>query len=87
MSHEISPISTAVDVRVLTMGPKVSGFLLGFNLDDEVNVIPNRSQKSIHAKVGAFESAAGFFPTLFTTTLSVTGLEDNAKANRDMAVR
>jgi hypothetical protein len=85
MSHEISPISTAVDVRVLTMGPKVSGFLLGFNLDDEVNVIPNRSQKSIHAKVGAF--AAGFFPTLFTTTLSVTGLEDNAKANRDMAVR
>ena len=62
MSHEISPISTAVDVRVLTMGPKVSGFLLGFNLDDEVNVIPNRSQKSIHAKVGAFESAAGFFP-------------------------
>ena len=87
MSHEISPISTAVDVRVLTMGPKVSGFLLGFNLDDEVNVIPNRSQKSIHAKVGTFESAAGFFPTLFTTTLSVTGLEDNAKANRDMAVR
>ena len=62
MSHEISPISTAVNVRVLTMGPKVSGFLLGFNLDDEVNVIPNRTQKSIHAKVGTFESAAGFFP-------------------------
>ena len=39
------------------MGPKVSGFLLGFNLDDEVNVIPNRTQKSIHAKVGTFESA------------------------------
>jgi hypothetical protein len=37
---------------------KVSGFLLGFNLDDEVNVIPNRTQKSIHAKVGTFESAA-----------------------------
>jgi hypothetical protein len=87
MSHEISPISTAVNVRVLTMGPKVSGFLLGFNLDDEVNVVPNRTKKVFMPKSERLRVPRDSFRTLFTTTLSVTGLEDNAKTNRDMAVR
>jgi hypothetical protein len=43
----------------VTIDPKVSGLLLGFNLDDEVNVISDRTQKVLHAEIGAFESAAG----------------------------
>jgi hypothetical protein len=43
----------------LAVDPKVSGFLLGFDLDDEVNVVPDRTQKGLHAEVGALESAAG----------------------------
>jgi hypothetical protein len=43
----------------VTIDPKVSGLLLGFNLDDEVNVISDRTQKGLHAEIGAFESAAG----------------------------
>jgi hypothetical protein len=43
----------------LAVDPKVSGFLLGFDLDDEVNVVPDRTQKGLHAEVGALESPAG----------------------------
>ena len=85
MSHEISPISTAVNVRVLTMGPKVSGFLLGFNL--EFKSSPIGPKKVFMPKSERLRVPRDSFRTLFTTTLSVTGLEDNAKTNRDMAVR
>jgi hypothetical protein len=34
---------------------KASGLLFGFDLDNDVNIIPDRTQKSLHAKIGAFK--------------------------------
>src|SRR5580704_15451670 len=36
-----------------------SGLFLGLDLDDEVNVVSDRTQISLHAKIRAFESTAG----------------------------
>src|ERR1700738_1418092 len=36
-----------------------SGLFLGLDLDDEVNVVSDRTQIGLHAEIRAFESAAG----------------------------
>ena len=38
---------------------RCSGFFLGFDLDDEVHVVPDRTQVGLHAEIRALESAAG----------------------------
>ena len=36
-----------------------SGLFLGFDLDDEINVVSDGTQVGLHSEIGAFKTAAG----------------------------